>query len=106
MREDCNGKYAQISLLISVYSYDFAAHMFYASVILCFDSCMREDCNGARRTISTAPRHFDSCMREDCNSKYAQISALISVHSYDFSGQLSVLAHIHVILLHICFMHP
>ena len=27
---------------------------------------------------------FDSCMREDCNSKYAQISVLISVHSYDF----------------------
>ena len=33
MREDCNGKYAQISVLISVYSYDFVAHMFYASVI-------------------------------------------------------------------------
>ena len=35
MREDCNGKYAQISVLISVHLCDFAAHMFYASVILC-----------------------------------------------------------------------
>ena len=35
MREDCNDKYAQISVLISVHSYDFAAYMFYVSVILC-----------------------------------------------------------------------
>ena len=49
-----------------------------------FDSCMREDCNKLTHLLRRMYCDFDSCMREDCNSKYAQISALISVYSYDF----------------------
>ena len=49
-----------------------------------FNSCMREDCNLQIPKRADRIWYFDSCMREDCNSKYAQISALISVHSYDF----------------------
>ena len=49
-----------------------------------FDSCMREDCNGVSEVERKEAQNFDSCMREDCNSKYAQISAPISVYSYDF----------------------
>ena len=74
-------------------------------IVQYFDSCMREDCNPRITRTRTSRRFwfmhvrglqfilhdkdtneddFDSCMREDCNSKYAQISVLISVHSYDF----------------------
>ena len=76
-----------------------------------FDSCMREDCNERIRLAGAGNAHilihacakiatlmglcavravqgFDSCMREDCNGKYAQISVLISVYSYDFAAHM------------------